>query len=160
MVPRLTAGALLCVLAACSQQDAFPDVNLGYRNPTAPYGGTARFDARRFAGDWRSVSCLGPCPETVNYGVSLTGAVIETRGGESRSYLVDGPGILRAVEGDDVRVVMWVDEGFRTAVVGDAHGRGAMIMDRSTKPGADRIAAAVEILDFNGWDVSRLQKVK
>lgn len=53
--------------------------------------------------------------------------------------------------------VLWVDEGFRTAVLGNPDGTFGWIVDRSTTGGADRIAAAREILDFNGYDVSRLR---
>jgi apolipoprotein D and lipocalin family protein len=54
---------------------------------------------------------------------------------------------------------MWVDEGFRTAAVGDANGRWAAILDRNATSSPDRIKAATEILDFNGWDISQLRKV-
>jgi apolipoprotein D and lipocalin family protein len=56
--------------------------------------------------------------------------------------------------------VLWVDEGFRTAVLGNKEGDFGWIVDRSTKGGADRVKAAREILDFNGYDVSQLKVVK
>jgi apolipoprotein D and lipocalin family protein len=34
------------------------------------------------------------------------------------------------------------------------------VIDRARPGGADRVKAATEILDFNGWDVSRLQRVE
>ena len=52
--------------------------------------------------------------------------------------------------------VLWVDEGFRTAVVGNPAGDFGWILDRSATGGADRIAAAREILDFNGYDTGQL----
>lgn len=82
-----------------------------------------------------------------------------TAGGEA-AFRVTAPGILRSAEGDEVLVVMWVDEGFRTAAVGAASGRWAAVIDRGGKASPDRTRAAVEILDFNGWDVSRLQRVQ
>ena len=54
----------------------------------------------------------------------------------------------------------WVDDGFRTAAVGDAAGTWAAVIDRARPGGADRVSAATEILDFNGWDVSRIQRVE
>ena len=74
--------------------------------------------------------------------------------------MITAPGVLRQVEGDGTLVVMWVDEGFRTAAVGDADGRWAAILNRNRKAAPDRIAAATEILDFNGWDVAKLRKVE
>lgn len=54
--------------------------------------------------------------------------------------------------------VLWVDDGFRTAAVGTPDGRWGWILDRSTSGGADRIAAAREVLDFNGYDLTHLAK--
>lgn len=53
--------------------------------------------------------------------------------------------------------VLWIDEGFRTMVVGSPKGRYAWILDRKPTGGADRIKAAREMLDFNGYDLTRLQ---
>ena len=39
-------------------------------------------------------------------------------------------------------------------------GSGAAILDRATTGGADRIAAAREILDFNGWDTGQLRRLQ
>ena len=149
------------MLAACAaEQSAAPPAPLSLRNPTAPLGGTARFDSGRFSGDWVTRACLGPCGATVSFTQSLTGAVIETDASGSRAYLPGNPGILRATEGGEILVVMWVDEGFRTAAIGTADGSRAAILDRQGTGGADRIAAAREILDFNGWDISRLRRVE
>jgi len=55
--------------------------------------------------------------------------------------------------------VLWVDEGYRTAVVGAPNGRSGWILNRDPQIPADRLAAAREILDFNGYDLSRLETV-
>ena len=52
--------------------------------------------------------------------------------------------------------VIWMDEAVRTAVIATADGRAAFILDRKPEGGADRIEAAREILDFNGYDITRL----
>lgn len=158
----LCGVAMACVLAlagCAAKQAGYPTGTLPLRNPTAPLGGTARFDPGRFTGDWVTRACLGPCVPSVSFTQSLTGALSESDARGSRAYLPGAPGILRATAGDDVLVVMWVDEGFRTAAVGLADGSRAAIIDRSRSGGADRIAAAREILDFNGWDVSQLRGV-
>jgi apolipoprotein D and lipocalin family protein len=160
-VKHLILSGLLLALAACGgREDAAPPEPLSLRNPAAPLGGTSRFDAGRFAGDWVTRACLGPCAPGVSFTQSLTGAVIENDGSASRAFVPGAPGILRAAEGEEVLVVMWVDEGFRTAAVGRADGSRAAIIDRAPTGGEDRITAAREILDFNGWDVSRLRRVK
>jgi apolipoprotein D and lipocalin family protein len=157
---RLAVLAVLCGLGGCgAQNNVGSDETIGYRNPTAIIGGTSRFDAGKFAGDWVTVSCLGPCAARESYGAATDDVYLRTVGGKTEDYVITAPGVLRRQGSTDRLVVMWVDTGFRTAVIGDADGRWAAILDRSTKPGPDRIAAAIEILDFNGWDTTRLKKV-
>lgn len=147
------------VLAACAAPPA-TEVEIGLRNPTVPLGGTSRFDAARFAGDWQTVRCLGACARSEVYTVATDGVYVRSSGEVDTPFLITAPGILREMGGEDTLVVMWVDEGFRTAAIGDADGRWAAVLNRKRKAGADRIAAAVEILDFNGWDVSQMRNVK
>jgi apolipoprotein D and lipocalin family protein len=53
--------------------------------------------------------------------------------------------------------VLWVDDGFRTAAVGDPAGRFAWVLDRQPAGGADRIEAARRMLAFGGFDLSAMQ---
>ena len=52
--------------------------------------------------------------------------------------------------------VLWVDEGYRTAVVGAPNGRSGWILNRDPVIPADRLQAARDVLAFNGYDLSRL----
>ena len=151
------AAALL--LTGCTPAPP-PAPAVSYRDASAVLAGTTRFDADRMAGDWVTRACIGACAPSTSFGTSLTGAVVETAAGSSRAYVQTGPGILRTPEGDAVLVVMWVDEGFRTAVLGTAAGDSARILDRAPDGGADRIEAARQMLDFNGWDIGQLRTVK
>jgi apolipoprotein D and lipocalin family protein len=54
--------------------------------------------------------------------------------------------------------VLWVNEGYRTAVVGAPNGRVGWIRNRDPDISADRLAAARGVLDFNGYDLSQLQR--
>ncbi len=60
--------------------------------------------------------------------------------------------------GDESRElwVIWVDDDFRTAAIGTPDGSYGWLIDRKPTGGADRLRAAREILDFNGYDTSRL----
>lgn len=157
-VHRRAAALMIALgLVACTQSP-MPDVTIGLRNPTAPLGGTSRFDQARFAGDWTTVACLGSCAPTVRYLAATDGVYLRQVAGDETPFLMSAPGVLREMGGSQTLVVMWVDEGFRTAAVGDAGGRWAAILDRDSGS-PDRIKAATEILDFNGWDVSKLRKV-
>ena len=52
--------------------------------------------------------------------------------------------------------VIWVDDDFRTAAIGTPDGSYAWILDRKSEGGTDRLQAAREILEFNGYDTGRL----
>ena len=56
--------------------------------------------------------------------------------------------------------VLWVDEGYRTAVVGVPSGRAGWILNRDPEIPPDRLKAARDVLEFNGYDLSRLEMAK
>lgn len=155
---RVAAGVLALCIGACAAQPP-AEAMIGLRNPTVPLGGTSRFDADRFAGDWQTVACLGTCDPAQRFEVATDGTYLRRAVGQDRAFRITAPGILRQSGGDQVLVVMWVDEGFRTAAIGDADGGWAAILNRSRSPAPDRIRAATEILDFNGWDTGKLRKI-
>ena len=95
----------------------------------------------------------------LRYDLGTNGQLQHQAGAEQTLFTVTAPGVLRSAAPEQTLVVMWIDEGFRTAAIGDANGRWAAILDRSAKSSRDRIKAATEILDFNGWDISQLRKV-
>ncbi|MBM1761929.1 lipocalin [Sulfitobacter geojensis] len=157
---RIAAFAIAAALAGCAAEPPAPELVIGLRNPTVAFGGTSRFSAERFAGAWETVACLGSCVKSERYVQATEGVYLRRTGDVETPFLISAPGVLREMGGDDRLVVMWVDEGFRTAAIGDADGRWAAILNRNRKPARDRIKAATEILDFNGWDVSKLRVVK
>ena len=55
---------------------------------------------------------------------------------------------------------MWVDEDFETAVIGTASGSFGAILDRDGAIPPDRLAAARDILEFYGWNVSLMQRAE
>lgn len=143
-------------LAGC----AMPPPSGDLRDTGAVLAGTTRFDKSRFAGDWQTVACIGTCARAVQYVVATDDAFVRVADGASDGFDISAPGVLRARGGGQTLVVMWVDDGFRTAAVGDADGSWAAVIDRARPGGADRVKAATEILDFNGWDVSQMRKVQ
>lgn len=58
---------------------------------------------------------------------------------------------------DMVFWVLWMDFDRRTVALGDPDGTFVAILDRSETGGEDRIAAAREILDWFGYDLTQLQ---
>lgn len=166
---RLRLGWLaLVVLAACA---APAPVVEGFRDTSAPFASTQRFETERFLGEWVQVAAFAPSGTAVTatrhlYRRSTTGQIVADvtapdGAAERRVYALDGPGRLRAVapEGEALWV-LWVDEGFRTAVLGTPSGSTAFILDRNAAPAPDRLRAAREILDWYGYDMGQLQTVR
>lgn len=165
----MRAVACLClvlVLASCGS---------GYRDRSVGMSSMAVFDPARYAGLWYEIASF---PTPFQAGCTNTRAEYQplgdgslsvtntcTKGGapsviEGRAT-IDGPGRL-AVRLDGVPVtaaywVLWVDEGYRTAVVGVPSGRAGWILNRTPDIPADRLAAARDVLAFNGYDLSALR---
>lgn len=147
-----------------------------YRDRDVPIASKADLDPVRYAGRWYEVArfpvpfqrgCAGAIADygtpsdgrlTIrNTCLDGTGTAIRTIEGDAR---ITGPGRL-AVTFDGVPFtapywVLWVDEGYRTAVVGQPDGRAGWILNRDPDIPADRLAAAREVLAFNGYDVGQL----
>jgi len=158
----------LAVLAGCA--GPAPETAQSLRDSKALIGATSRYDAARFKGPWLVRDSFGD-------GVAQVASVETTKGpafqlctqvgcgdggtlwlaqqqGQGRYVLSRPDGSTRTLW------VLWVDEGFRTAVVGNPAGDFGWILDRSASGGADRIAAAREILDFNGYDTEQLRRTQ
>lgn len=163
---------LLAALAACNRSEP-PPVQSGFRNTEALIGATSRYDAARFGGDWQvraafpndanlhAVTFAPQGPTLIEHRQSCDAAGICTDRRDLWALSEEGPAryAMRAAVGGAERAfwVLWVDEGFRTAVVGSPDGGYGWILDRQATGGDDRIEAAREILDFNGYDLNALQ---
>ena len=113
-----------------------------FRDQTAPIGQTVRYSAQDMAGLWHVQAYFGAAaPATVSFDA----------GSEHMSA-----GGARYAMGSEGLVVMWVDEGFRTAAVGRVDGSLAWILDREPAVASDRTVAATQVLEFYGWDIARL----
>ena len=64
---------------------------------------------------------------------------------------------MQSGQGITPQTVLWVDEGFRTAVLGTPSGSRAFILDRGATPAPDRLRAAREILNWYGYDLAQLE---
>ncbi len=152
----------------------------GYRDTDVPISSVAAFDVQRYAGLWYEIARF-PVPfqagcegVTARYSINSDGTVgvLNTcreggPGGPVRQIqgaaTVTGPGRL-SVGFQGVPFirgpywVLWVDEGYRTAVVGVPSGRAGWILNRTPDIPSDRLKAALEVLDFNGYDTSRLRR--
>lgn len=149
------------LLAACV---AKPVATPGFRAEGAPIWSAAAFQPAQVAGSWRQVAdfrASGTCGNGAveitpdGAGLRLTGTLCLAGKAEAVSGVAPlvGPGRLR-VKGEDWWVI-WVDVGYRTLAIGTPSGRFGIILDRGAVPG-DRLNAAREIFDFNGYRTEAL----
>jgi apolipoprotein D and lipocalin family protein len=164
------AGLLL--VAACGAPE--PPAAVGFRNGAVPIYSNAVYEPGRIAGDWVQVAAFaagegaGCAPGRVT--VSGTAPALTVAGelcldGErlaaSGALEPVGPGRVRPASAEGVLAqdwwLLWVDVDYRTLVVGTPSGEFGFILDRSGSLPADRMAAAREVLDWNGYDLGRLK---
>lgn len=166
--------ALAATLAGCGLGPG-----ASFRDDSVTIASSANFDAARYVGRWYEVARYpnpfqSGCPGAIaDYGLSGTPGVLTVRNicldaaglptGEITGTATDeGLGRLSVrLQGVPVAApywVLWVDEGYRTAVVGAPNGRVGWILNRDPEIPEDRLAAAREVLDFNGYDLGQLQR--
>ncbi len=163
----LVLAALL--MAGCA------DVPLeGYRDTSVMIASSAAFDPARYAGRWYEIASYPTpfqrgCSETYAtytpredgkldvFNVCRRDGILTGIRGEAE---VTGPGRLGVrLNGVPVTApywVLWVAEDYGTAVVGLPSGRAGWILSRERTISSDRLAAAREVLAFNGYDLARL----
>jgi apolipoprotein D and lipocalin family protein len=155
-MPRLIVLALL--LAGCAATAPAP----GLRDTGQPIRSAVLFDPARIAGDWHEVATLGTpgcAPGAVR--VAADGGALRLDGrlcgqGKLAARAVPaGPGRLALSGQTDPWWVLWVDDGYRTLVIGTPSGAFAHVLDRGRLP-PDRLAAVRTVLEFNGYNATAL----
>lgn len=156
---------LFLALAACAPLGR----GGGYRDSAAQISSRATIDWTRMAGNWTTVGSFGQDGpwangDQIDLAWQNPGSGRLTRSGpagrDARPIAVSGPGRFRAsgIAADPRPFwVLWVDESYRTAVVGTPDGSFGYVLNRDASPPADRLEAARRVLDFNGYDLARLQ---
>jgi apolipoprotein D and lipocalin family protein len=169
---------MMFILAACAPRAPDDPFALfpSYRDRTVPIASKAVFDPDRYLGLWHEVARFpvpfqaGCVASTAAYGQRSDGliSVLNTcTAADGSQTSIDGtaeivgPGRLVVRFGAVPFVaadywVLWVDEDYLTAVVGTPNGRAGWILNRDPEIPEDRLNAAREVLDFNGYDVSQL----
>ncbi|GFE50327.1 hypothetical protein So717_20800 [Roseobacter cerasinus] len=167
---RLARGLALFLLAACASESV-----PGFRDTSVPITATTRFSPQSFSGRWQVIaaypSALFPSCAGQQWFADLDAepAQLTVRCGSSGVYevpvAVDARGVLQLESAELNRParafwVMWMDEEARTAVVGTPGGELGWILNRDRALRPDRLEAAREIMAFNGYDVTRLQRAE
>jgi len=145
--------AMLLALSACVP------TAIGYRDANTQISSTTRFDAARFAGAWQMRAALGAAPMALRF-AHEGGVITALQLGDAGSAMaLDQTFPARFNSADGPIWLLWVDDDYRTAVLGAPDGRFAWLLDRNSAGGADRIAAARSVLEFNGYDLTQLREV-
>ncbi len=175
----MRALVLSLLLAGCATADSGGFFAV-YRDTDVPISSKAVFEPERYLGTWYEVArypvpfeagCVGV---TATYGLREDGLlsvlnICRNADGSEKSRIagtaeIVGPGRLK-VRFDNVPFVaadywvLWTDDDYRTAVVGAPNGRSGWILNRTPDIRADKFDAARDILQFNGYDLSRLMEV-
>ena len=171
----LRLAAVLC-LSACS---AGPQKATTFRDASAPIWSAAAFVPAQTGGSWRQVAGFAAAPggcsdgavtiTPAQGGLSITGTLCLDGRAQAVNAIakVTGPGRFAVAGGEDWWI-LWVDSGYRTLAVGTPSGAFGFVLDRDmsqsggqsgdqNRPAPDRLAAAAEIFDFNGYDTRALR---
>ena len=165
---RVTLAWFL-LLIACSAPA--PQGAAGYRDARQTIASAALFDPARFADLWHIVAAYGAeagCGPLAETWVPVSAAkfrITGTRCGPrgARAFATEatlsGPGRLTRAgrAGREELWVLWVDADYRVAVIGTPSGSFARILSRVPELRPDLLQAARQVLDFNGYDISRLK---
>jgi len=148
-------------LAACVSSGAgVPKGN--YRPNGGQVYSSAVFDAARLPGRWQQVATFGPA--------SCSAGKVDVKPGGKAAFRLclgghdsKGAGRLRAIGPGRFAIagqewwVLWADGDYRTLVIGHPSGAFGFVLNRGGAISADRMAAAREILEWNGYDLSQFQ---
>ena len=161
---RLTFG-LFVFLVGCGTVSTKGDG--AFRAASSPIYSNAAFDLNRLEGRWDQVAAFANGAKSkcrsggaefvrkanavdVRYGLCLSGQTVAGQG----TVVAAGPGRFR-VDGKDGLGqdwwVLWVDESYRTMAIGTPSGTFGFILNKGADLPADRLNAALEVFDFNGY---------
>lgn len=158
---------VLLLLAACAAPPARID---GFRSK-GPIYSNAVLDLTTITGEWTQVAAFAsdgrscrPGGATFTRGadglsVSARLCLNGTETGYRGPLAITGPGRLTPAAKAPLNRewwVLWADVDLRTLVIGTPDGSFGFILNRRGPISPDRLAAARDILDWNGYDVTRL----
>lgn len=171
IVRGIPAAALLmlAMLAGCSTPVLEEQ---SYRKAGAPIYSIAAFDPARLPGTWTEVASFAPEGTRCRPGgltITRGAGGLQASGrlcraghevGQNGKLSPIGPGRLWLSGADEPLWVVWVDTDYRTLVLGTPSGHFGWILNRGGALPPDRLKAAREILDWNGYDLSKLRVLR
>lgn len=156
---RLILGLAALALSACVQKA--PDLPSGnFRPKGGQVYSAAAFDLARLPGRWAQVASFGPKEGCKPGGVEIKPGGMTTFRLCLNGKYVKGAGPLQAVGPGRLTVagqewfVLWVDGDYRTLAIGTPSGQFGFVLNRGGGISGDRMTAAREILEWNGYDMA------
>lgn len=146
--------AMLLVMACADVPDDRSGQAIALRNPTVPIGAILRFELAKLDGDWTVQSGAGGPWALTEFSVSQGGALWRENDGRTARIVPRATGILRLTydDGSERDVwVLWTDPDHHTLALGNPEGGFGFIATRAGRFRADQVAAAGQVLDFNGY---------
>jgi apolipoprotein D and lipocalin family protein len=152
-------------MASC----ASAPIDQPFRPPDGAIYSNASFDLSRLQGSWQQVASFadgaGCSGGVVTFTKDASGRLVgDARlcvGGQMQGWSGPvtpvGPGRFTFGAGAPWWV-LWDDADNRTLAIGTPSGAFGFVLNRGADIPSDRIVAAREILDFNGYDLSRLRR--
>ncbi len=170
-LPALMAALMACLaLAACAPRAA----KTAFRSDSPIYS-NAVLDLRGLSGRWVQVAAFGHDPATAcraggaRFFLDRTGALatiarlcLDGNALDLNTTLaLTGPGRVTPLRKTPEPLnrdwwLLWADADLRTLVFGTPDGSFGFILNRDGALPPDRLVAAKRILDFNGYDTTRL----
>lgn len=157
----------LLLLAGCVAKTPAPVT--GYRNPATQIYSNAVLENEKLVGNWVQVAEFAPqgAPTCTKGGAEISRSanglalaaqlcLAGVKTPFSGPLVAVGPGRFAPPSGEAWWVI-WADVGYRTLVVGTPSGRFGFILNRGGDLPVDRMRAAQEVLDWNGYDLARLR---
>lgn len=155
---------LLALTAACSAPK--PQQPPSFRSAGTPIYSNAVFEPARLEGDWVQVASFGGgcAPGAARFTGDELRTTLCLAGREQAfagPYAQTAPGRLALRGADAAGIgepwwVIWVDTDYRTLAIGTPSGSFGFLLNRGGPLPPDRLTAAREIFEWNGYDLSRL----
>lgn len=155
-------AALLVLLAACARTPVPAPQTEVFRDRQVPIWSNAGFDVSGLSGRWTQVATFGAAcapgaltfsPGRVEGALCLNGQTRRING----PFGVTGPSRLLPAGEAEPWWILWIDYDRRSMAIGTPSGRFGFVLDRTGTIPPDRMKAADEIFEWNGYDTSRLR---
>ncbi|WP_128253278.1 lipocalin family protein [Falsirhodobacter deserti] len=151
---------LLLAVAACARSAPAP-VEV-FRDGQVPIYSNAGFDPATLAGTWTQVATFGAAcaPGALTFASGRVDGSLCLNGQARRisgPFGITGPSRILPMGEGEPWWILWIDYDRRSMAIGTPSGTLGFVLDRTGAIPPDRMKAAADIFDWNGYDTGRLR---